>query len=155
MVAAATIHRYGMRAASQQEGALHGARGETRLQQRQSTWPNTSSLKRRLGFSSEWCFQRGGLLLPGGAQVRARSQMAASLGRMSTKGLRPIPMNTRSCKRSSGRVKFQTRQFTSALWSRKARPRVIHSHLDCGRPGSTGSSPGRRSRLSSPPCWRL
>lgn len=49
----------------------------------------------------------------------ARSQMAASLGWMSMKGLRAIPMNTLSCKRSSERVAFQSRHFIWAVWKFK------------------------------------
>lgn len=53
----------------------------------------------------------GCLLLPGGMQVTARSQMAALLCWMSMKGLRPIPMNTLSCIRSSGTFFFYYSEY--------------------------------------------
>lgn len=55
----------------------------------------------------------------------ARSQMAASLGWMSMKGLRLIPMNTLSCKRSSGRAEFHTCNTPPVLWGTP--PRALGS----------------------------
>lgn len=61
------------------------------------------------------CCVCSSLLLPGRAQLMARSQIAASLGWMSVKCLLPIPINTLSCRRSSG----TNSQFTICFMSGK------------------------------------
>lgn len=101
------------------------------------------------------------LLLPGRTQLTARSQIAASLGWMSMKGLRHTPMKTPSWIWSSGTYSLFTMCSTSCRVLCK-----IHSYssyvkkiccccynLCCEQPDPTESSPDRWSRFFSPPCW--